>query len=519
MATVLGELLAIQPTQSPALVVPSTSTLTYGQLAGYVDVLAQNLAIPHALPIALALPNTVELVIAFFAAARLGAIACPFNPGYTEAEFEFYLSDIKPALIIVPTGFAATEPPAPRLSAARKLAMRPTGFAMQTVHPDDTALILHTSGTTGRPKAVPLSHANMLTTANNIIRTYALSPSDNTFLVQVLFHIHGIVAALLAPFASGGRITLPQKFDPSNTWGEFQQCGCTWITAVPSIVQILLHLPAPNDPSMRFIRSCSSPLGPSTLAQLEERFEAPVLEAYATTEAAHQMTSNPLLLPGSPRASWKRKPGSVGIPQGTEIAIYNGIIPVPTSEHGDIYIRSKSVMKGYTNNTKANADSFLPNGFFRTGDCGFLDADGFLALVGRNGEIINRGGEKISPIEVDAALLACSPAIREAVCFAVPDELMGGSGGRCRSCNATGKKLNEAIIQELVRRRQSTGGHFLPTPVSLSRIHLKMTRSNLPELIEEARKQTTEECLHYPAVSRSDCKRGLPESDVIQERK
>ncbi|KAJ7016430.1 hypothetical protein C8F04DRAFT_1344842 [Mycena alexandri] len=438
MASVLGDLLSAHSHSSPALISPSGISLTYGQLKSHVQALAHDLAIPHGQPVAFALPNSIELVLAFFAVATLGAVACPFNPGYTEAEFEFYLNDTKPALFLVPRGFLASSPVPPCVSAARKLGVHikevafdpsttapPSLWTRSNVHPDDVALILHTSGTTGRPKAVPLTHANLLVTARNIVHTYALSPADNTYLVQVLFHIHGIVAALLAPLVSGGCITLPQKFDPSKTWGEFQRCGCTWITAVPSILQMLLHAPAPDGLRMRFIRSCSSPLGPSTLEQLETRFSVPVLEAYAMTEAAHQMTSNPLPPPGSARDAWKRKPGSVGIPQGTEIVIYNGVTPVAPGEHGDVCVRSLSVTKGYINNANANADAFLPNGFFRTGDRGFLDPEGFLTLVGRNSEIINRGGEKISPIEVDAALLGCSPMIREAVCFAVPDALMG----------------------------------------------------------------------------------------------
>ncbi|KAJ7849076.1 hypothetical protein B0H14DRAFT_3086044 [Mycena olivaceomarginata] len=196
------------------------------------------------------------------------------------------------------------------------------------------ALILHTSGTTGRPKAVPLTHDNLLVTAHNIVRTYALSPTDNTYLVQVLFHIHGIVAALLASLLS--------------VWGEFQHCECTWITAVASILQLLLHAPVSDGLSIRFIRSCSSPLGPSTLEQLETRFCVPVLEAYTMTEAAHQMTSNPLPPPNAPR-------GSVGIAQGTEIAIYNGAVPAAPG----VCVRFKSVTKGYINNAAANMDWIL----------------------------------------------------------------------------------------------------------------------------------------------------------------
>ncbi|KAF7338579.1 putative peroxisomal-coenzyme A synthetase [Mycena venus] len=453
--SVLGDLLTTQPATAPALFLPSESaSLNYGQLASCVQALTQELTVQHGQPVALALPNGVELVLAFFAVATLGAVVCPFNPGYTQSEFEFYLNDTKPALLLVPRGFLASNPAPPCVSAARKLGVqvkevvfnpasalrRLPSFARPRVHPDDVALILHTSGTTGRPKAVPLTHDNLLVTARNIVRTYTLSPADNTYLVQRQSYLAD---------ASPSR----KKFDPSKTWGEFQRSGCTWITAVPSILQMLLHAPAPDGLKMRFIRSCSSPLSPSTLEQLETRFGVPVLEAYAMTEAAHQMTSNPLPPLNAPRGAWKRKPGSVGIAQGTEIAIYDGATPAAPGQHGDVCVRSKSVTKGYMNNAAANADAFLPNGFFRTGDRGFLDPDGYLTLVGRNSEIINRGGEKISPIEVDAALLGCSPAgaIREAACFAVPDALMGQEVEAAVVLD-TKANLDEASVQGLVRR-------------------------------------------------------------------
>ncbi|KAJ7017700.1 hypothetical protein C8F04DRAFT_1332382 [Mycena alexandri] len=447
MASVLGDLLSAHSHSSPALISPSGISLTYGQLKSHVQALAHDLAIPHGQPVAFALPNSIELVLAFFAVATLGAVACPFNPGYTEAEFEFYLNDTKPALFLVPRGFLASSLFRPasvqransacisRKSRSILLQLRPPSlWTRYNVHPDDVALILHTSGTTGRPKAVPLTHANLLVTARNIVHTYALSPADNTYLVQVLFHIHGIVAALLAPLVSGGCITLPQNSTQARRGANSNAAAGTWITAVPSILQMLLHAPAPDGLRMRFIRSCSSPLGPSTLEQLETRFSVPVLEAYAMTEAAHQMTSNPLPPPGSARDAWKRK--------ARELA---------PGEHGDVCVRSLSVTKGYINNANANADAFLPNGFFRTGDRGFLDPEGFLTLVGRNSEIINRGGEKISPIEVDAALLGCSPMIREAVCFAVPDALMGQEV-EAAVVLAKGEKMDEVAVQALVGR-------------------------------------------------------------------
>lgn len=230
-----------------------------------------------------------------------------------------------------------------------------------------------------------------------------------------LFHVHGLLAAFLAPLYSGGSAIVPPKFSASEFWTDFITHKANWYTAVPTIHQILLKTPLPNPkPKIRFIRSCSSPLSPKTFHDLEKTFEAPVLEAYAMTEAAHQMTSNPLP-PG------KRVPGSVGFGQGVEVRILdeNGN-EVSQDKEGEICIRGENVTKGYLNNPSANKSSFTKDGFFRTGDQGKKDADGYVYITGRIKELINKGGEKISPIELDN-LLATNPKIAEAVSFAIPD--------------------------------------------------------------------------------------------------
>jgi acyl-CoA synthetase (AMP-forming)/AMP-acid ligase II len=290
---------------------------------------------------------------------------------------------------------------------------------VEKAQPDDIALVLHTSGTTGRPKAVPLTHRNLTRTMKNIKATYVLSPADRTMLVMPLFHVHGLLAGFLAPLFSGGSVIVPLKFSASEFWDDFITYKANWYTAVPTIHQILLKNPPPQTkPKIRFIRSCSSPLSPTTFHLLEETYNTPVLEAYAMTEAAHQMTSNPLP-PG------KRQPGSVGIGQGVEIKIldHEGN-EVQQGTEAEICIRGENVTKGYLNNPEANKSAFTKGGFFRTGDQGKKDKDGYVIITGRIKELINKGGEKISPIELDN-VLARHPAVSEAVSFAIPDEMYG----------------------------------------------------------------------------------------------
>lgn len=238
-------------------------------------------------------------------------------------------------------------------------------------------------------------------------------------LVMPLFHVHGLLCGLLAPLATGGSMVVPTKFSASDFWLDFTTHRANWYTAVPTIHQILLKNPPPSPkPAIRFIRSCSSPLSPTVFQQLEDTYGAPVLEAYAMTEAAHQMTSNPL-----PPA--KRKPGSVGIGQGVEVRILDERgSELAQGAEGEICIRGENVTKGYLNNDKANAESYTKEGFFRTGDQGRKDEDGYVIITGRIKELINKGGEKISPIELDNTLTR-HPKVGEAVSFAVPDEVYG----------------------------------------------------------------------------------------------
>jgi acyl-CoA synthetase (AMP-forming)/AMP-acid ligase II len=270
---------------------------------------------------------------------------------------------------------------------------------------------------------VPLTHANLTISASNIVRTYALTQDDVSLCVMPLFHVHGLVASTLATLASGGTIVVPGKFNPLSFWRVARDHRATWYSAVPTLHQLLVARAERGAPrpagaeSMRFIRSCSAALRPQLMEELEAAFGVPVLEAYGMTEAAHQMASNPL-----PPA--ERRAGSVG--RGTDVKI--SIMDetgrhLPPGQAGEVVIQGPNVTHGYENNPEANAASFT-DGWFRTGDQGVLDGEGYLTLVGRLKELINRGGEKISPQEIDDVLLT-HPAIAEAVSFGVPHPTWG----------------------------------------------------------------------------------------------
>ncbi|KAJ4317569.1 hypothetical protein N0V94_004862 [Neodidymelliopsis sp. IMI 364377] len=433
---------------STAVIVPGSPALrvSYEKLTADVTAFQQQLAkvgVSAQAAVSIALPNTYEFIVSFIAASWQRAIAAPLNPAYKQSEFEFYIDDLSSAIALVPKGAFAQDAAAVR--AARKyqaaiaecyyngkevvLDVKETGklagksSPVLSAQPDDVALVLHTSGTTGRPKAVPLTHRNLLRTMKNIQGTYELTHEDRTMLVMPLFHVHGLLAGFLAPLASGGSVVVPPKFSASEFWKDFKEHEANWYTAVPTIHQILLKSPIPSPvPSIRFIRSCSSPLSPKTFHEIEKAFKAPVLEAYAMTEAAHQMTSNPLP-PG------QRKPGSVGLGQGVEIKILDDAgDEVPQGKEAEICIRGENVTKGYLNNPTANASSFTKGGFFRTGDQGKQDEDGYVIITGRIKELINKGGEKISPIELDN-VIAQHPAVSEAVSFALEDEMYGQDVG------------------------------------------------------------------------------------------
>jgi acyl-CoA synthetase (AMP-forming)/AMP-acid ligase II len=420
-----------------AIVVPGGVRLTYRQLGEQVSAAADSLAhvgLSRSDRIALVLPNSAEAIVMFLAASAAGT-AAPLNPAYKEEEFKFYLQDTEARALVVlpgqgelarramPEGVALIEA---SFDERGRLVFNTDGPSDPTLmagaaSEDDIALVLHTSGTTSRPKLVPLRHRNLVASVTNIASTYRLGPADVALCVMPLFHIHGLMASTMATLLSGGTVVVPPRFDPMGFWPVARDHGVTWYSAVPTMHQILLMRNRgerpPGAEELRFIRSSSSALSPETMRQLESRFGAPVLEAYGMTEASHQMASNPL-----PPA--ERKPGTVGLETGVRIATMDesgSLLAVGAA--GEVVIKGPNVIDAYWNNPLANSTSFT-NGWFRTGDQGMLDRDGYLSLVGRLKEMINRGGEKIAPREIDEVLLE-HPAVGEAVAFGSPHPTWG----------------------------------------------------------------------------------------------
>jgi oxalate---CoA ligase len=414
-----------------AVAVPGGARVTYARLREQVEACADVLAaagVRRQDRVALVLPNGLESIVLFLAAASAGS-AAPLNPAYKESEFRFYLEDTGARALVVPRGKAeAARMALPEkvvlieasVDESGKVSLESDGRGRPRSHeapgPDDEALVLHTSGTTSRPKQVSLRQRNLSFSAENIARTYSLMPMDVALCVMPLFHIHGLMASTMATFYSGGTVVVPPAFDALTFWPVVAEHRATWYSAVPTMHQMLLLRNRGERPAgseyLRFIRSSSSALSAETMRQLESRFGAPVLEAYGMTEASHQMASNPLP-PG------ERRPGSVGRATGIEIGVMDEAGSLLASDtQGEVVIRGPSVIDAYANNPEANAKSFT-DGWFRTGDQGVLDAGGYLSLVGRLKEMINRGGEKIAPREIDDVLLQ-HPAVVEAVAFGVP---------------------------------------------------------------------------------------------------
>jgi acyl-CoA synthetase (AMP-forming)/AMP-acid ligase II len=428
------------PGTAPAVVVPGGHRLTYWDLAREVELAARDLVglgIGRQDRVALVFPNSAEGLVLFLAAAWVGA-AAPLNPAYREEEFRFYLEDTGARVLVVPPVGAQAATAAVsgrvavieaafdqegRLKLASSSPPRPRTGDVAPPEPDQVGLVLHTSGTTSRPKLVPLRHRNLAASIDNIVQTYGLGPPDVSLCLMPLFHVHGLLASALATLASGGTVVVPPRFSPFEFWPLVEDHAVTWYSAVPTIHQLLLGrggdrgTGAGSGRTFRFVRSCSSALPPELMRRLEERFQTPVLDAYGMTEAAHQMASNPLP-PGERRA------GSVGQATGVRLAILDeqgG--EQPSGVTGEVAVQGPNVMDGYEANPNANAEAFT-GGWFRTGDQGILDANGYLTLVGRIKELINRGGEKIAPGEIDQVLLQ-HPAVAEAVAFGVPHRAWG----------------------------------------------------------------------------------------------
>ncbi len=445
-ATTIEQLLAAGADQADALLAPAGAPLSYAGLRQQIAETRTSLngvGIGRNDRVAIVLPNGAEMASAFIAVA-CSATAAPLNPGYRAEEFDFYLSDLGAKALIVEQGSVS---PAIAVALRRGVALftlcpssigagrftLDTGAAVPApparggaAEADDVALVLHTSGTTSRPKIVPLSQRNVSASARNIAATTRLAAADRGLNVMPLFHIHGLIAAVLAPLSAGGSVFCTSGFNALKFFSQIEEARPSWYSAVPTMHQAILTRAGHNADiikahRLRFIRSSSSSLPPQVIAQLESTFDAPVIEAYGMTEAAHQMACNPL-------PPLQRKPGTVGPAAGPEIAIMDeqGTL-LPAGAIGEIVIRGDNVTTGYENNARANQEAFT-NGWFRTGDQGMQDDDGYVSITGRLKEIINRGGEKISPREVDEVLMD-HPAVLQVVTFGIPHQKLGEEVG------------------------------------------------------------------------------------------
>jgi oxalate---CoA ligase len=436
----LKELLATGRGDAAAITAPGAKGLTFDAFRKLVaDTIAalNGFGVGRNDRVAIVLPNGPEMATAFVAIAS-GATAAPLNPAYKADEFEFYMSDLNSKALVVEAGSKS-----PAVAVAQKLGISVLTLTLDAnggagaftlsggerkpaanpgyAESEDVALILHTSGTTSRPKIVPLSQRNVTASAGNIATSLEFTDKDRGLNIMPLFHIHGLIAGILAPLSRGGQVFCTPGFNALKFFGWMDDCKPTWYTAVPTMHQAILARSGQNKDviarhPLRFLRSSSASMPPQLIGELEATFHAPLIEAYGMTEASHQMASNPL--------RGKRKPGAVGLPAGPEIGIMDedgNLLGI--GEIGEVVIRGDNVTTGYENNPSANASAFT-NGWFRTGDQGMIDADGHLSLTGRLKEIINRAGEKISPREVDEALLD-HPAVAQVVTFALPHEKLG----------------------------------------------------------------------------------------------
>ena len=437
----LHELMTAGAETHAALTAPGREPLSFAALRSLVadtGAALNRLGIGRGDRVAIVLPNGPEMAAAFIAIASY-ATAAPLNPGYRADEFEFYMGDLRAKALVVEAGSASPALEVAHKMGVRVLTLRPAlngGAGAFTLHADedaapaahagpaqrdDIALILHTSGTTSRPKIVPLSQRNVCVSAGNIAATLAFSAADRGLNIMPLFHIHGLMAGILAPLSAGGGVFCTPGFNALKFFGFMEECRPTWYTAVPTMHQAILTRAAGNRATierhrLRFIRSSSSSMPPQVVVALEAAFGAPVIESYGMTEASHQMASNLIAGP--------RKPGAVGVAAGPQIAVMgeDGAL-LGVGETGEVVIRGENVTLGYENNATANATAFVA-GWFRTGDQGVLDADGHLLLTGRLKEIINRGGEKVSPREVDEVLMD-HPAVQQVVVFGMPHKMLG----------------------------------------------------------------------------------------------
>jgi acyl-CoA synthetase (AMP-forming)/AMP-acid ligase II len=446
LAGLLDRQVRTRPRARALIVTGDRVDLSYRALAALVEDVAARLGVAGLRPgdlVGLVCANNAEFVVALLGAAQAGLVVAPLDPALPQPQLAARLEAAGARAVVVGPGPAGATPgalgPTPvwplrvevtrhgsasaTLDTGAGAAPSPQGAAHDLSQQD--ALVLFTAGTTDLAKMVPLTHANVAASVQGICATYELGPADATVAVMPLFHGHGLFAALLASLASGGCVLLPERgrFTAHTFWDDVRAAAATWFTAVPTIHEILLErspreYPGPKAAPLKFVRSCSAPLNTATQRALERTFGAPLLSAYGMTETAHQATSEPLPQDGVLRT------GSVGRSSGVDLRVVDRHgRPCPAGTEGEVWVKGPTVTRGYLANPTDTAKSFS-DGWFRTGDLGSLDEDGYLFLTGRLKNLINRGGEKISPEHVEDMLAGC-PGVAEAAVFAVPDPIYG----------------------------------------------------------------------------------------------
>ena len=481
----MTELLTRHVQQQPARIAIGTSdlrtTITYRQLDTLVrSAMAQlsRMGLKRGNTVALLSDNSVEFVVGLLAIMFSGARVAPLNPALKSNELSIRLSQLSANALLV-TGHLANQPgfanSAPQSRSCWIIDVEGSGNSSEVrivdkegrtsapggttepdtlIESDDIALLMFTGGTTGSPKLVPLTNRNIAASIENISCGYALSPNDATLLVMPLFHGHGLIGGLLSTLASGGRAYVPSTgaFSAHLFWPDVLRLGVTWYTAVPTIHRILLNrasheYPKSSPVPLRFIRSCSAPLDEELAAATTAAFRAPIIAAYGMTETCHQLSSNPL--PGN----GPDKTSSVGLATGVEIRIVDESgRDVASGAVGEIWVRGATVTAGYLNNPEANAASFV-DGWYRSGDLGSKDKDGYIFLRGRLKEMINRGGEKISPRDIDVVLLS-NPKVLEAASFGEADKIYG-EDVEAAVILRPGMQATESELQDYCRTRLS----------------------------------------------------------------
>jgi oxalate---CoA ligase len=383
-----------------------SGTLTYAELARGAAAWTRYLTgagVPPGAGVAVQLADPLRYAAALVGILAAGRVVVPLDPAAPTAETARVLA------VSQPSAFAGDSPGMAADSGLGVVSPLGTG-----------GIFLCTSGTTGTPKGISLGEEQLCHVAATVAAHHQLSPADRGYCCLPLFHINAEVVGLLATLSAGACLVLDRKFSRGGFWQIIDDRRITWINAVPAIITMLALNTAGIQPPerVRFVRSASAPLPPSTLARFEEAFGIPVLETYGMTEAASMIAANPLDGP--------RKPGSVGLPVGSEVRVASTgdgwPVPCPPDVVGHVQIRGAGVIREYASGGRPGAID--PEGWLDTGDLGHLDADGYLFLAGRSDDVINRGGEKIYPREIEEFLLT-QRGVQAAVVVPVRDDVLG----------------------------------------------------------------------------------------------